>query len=115
MIVRLFLIATCMAIMISCSSVANIRTADNEDMTFEKTNANDVKVYSVSDIGKEYIVIGQVVASADAGSNSEKTVSYLKKEAAKLGADAVVDLRLEIDQGYWQNAIKAYGTAVKFK
>jgi len=114
MIVRLFFIAVCLALLSSCSTVAAFKTADSGDASFDATNAKDIKVYSVSDIGQEYQVIGQVVASADAGSNSEKAVNHLKKIAAKLGADAVVDLRLEISQGYWQNAIKATGTAVKF-
>jgi uncharacterized protein YbjQ (UPF0145 family) len=98
----------------SCSSVAMLKTEDNAGLTVNKTNVSDVKVYSTSDIGKEYKVLGEVVASADAGTNSEKAVSLLKKQASSLGADAIINLRLEIDAGYWQNAIKATGTAVKY-
>ena len=98
----------------SCSSVANLRTADNPDLTISRTNSADVKVYSTAMIGKDFKIIGQVVASADAGTDSEKAVNHLKEEAAKLGADAIINLRLEIDSGYWQNAIKATGVAVKY-
>lgn len=98
----------------SCYSVAHLPTNDSTER-FEKTEYSEIKVYSVSDIDKEYIIIGQVVANADAGTDGNVPVNYLKKEAAKLGADAIINLRLEVDYGYWMNAIKATGTAVKFK
>ncbi|KAA3617816.1 MAG: hypothetical protein D8M58_00285 [Calditrichaeota bacterium] len=115
MIMRFFIVVIVAAMLVNCSSVAKFRTDDNPDLNLQQTSAKDIKVYSTSDIGREYVIIGQVVASADAGSNSEKSVVHLKKVAAKLGADAIIDLRLEISQGYWQNAIRAEGTAVKFK
>jgi hypothetical protein len=101
-------------ILIGCSSVANVQT-DDAPMAVVKSDAKSVKVYSTEKIGREYIVLGQVIANCDAGENSSVAVDKMKVEASKLGADAVVGLRLEIDTGYWQNAIKASGTAVKFK
>jgi uncharacterized protein YbjQ (UPF0145 family) len=112
--VRMIFVALVTMTLVNCSSVAKLRTDDNPDLVLEETSAKDIKVYSTSKIGREFTIIGQVVASADAGSNSEKAVNHLRKVAARLGADAIVDLKLEIDQGYWQNAIKATGTAVKF-
>ena len=109
----IFILISTMLIM-SCSTVANLKTEDNTGLAVEKSSASEVKVFSTSDIGREYSVLGEVIVSADAGTNSEKSVSLLKKEAAKLGADAIIDLRLEIDAGYWQNSIKASGTAVKY-
>lgn len=97
-----------------CSSVANLQT-DDVPMSVEKTIPSAVKVYSTANIGSEYVVIGEVIADADAGENASAAVNKMKSEAAKLGADAVINLRLEIDTGYFQNAIKASGTAVKLK
>jgi len=56
--------------------------------------------------------LGSVVASADAGTNSKISVDMLKEEAAKLGANGIINLRLAIDTGYMQSAIKSTGTAV---
>lgn len=98
----------------SCSSVAHIRSSESPD-SFPKTDATTINVYSTSRIDSDYIILGQVIASADAGSDANVPVTLLKKEASKLGADAILDLRLEIDYGYWSNAIKATGTAVKLK
>jgi hypothetical protein len=114
MLSRLIYVFLFSLLLFSCSSVANLRTADNPELSISRTNPADVKVYSTADIGKDFMIIGQVVASADAGTNSEKAVNHLKEEAAKLGADAIINLRLEIDSGYWQNAIKATGVAVKY-
>ena len=53
--------------------------------------------------------------NADAGSDAEKSVKELKKQAAQLGANAIVDLRLEIDYGYMEPAVKSTGMAVALK
>lgn len=98
----------------SCSTVAYLNTSDNPT-NYPPTNANDIKIYSTSKIDKDYIVIGQVIADADAGQDADVSVNMLKNEAAKLGANAIVDLRLKIDDGYFSNAIKATGTAVRIK
>lgn len=97
-----------------CSTVANIRT-DDTVMDLQPTTAKAIKVYSTAKIGVPYSIIGEVVADADAGEQAAVSVDKLKIEAAKLGADAIINLRLEVDAGYLQNAIKATGTAVKIK
>ena len=111
---KLMLFVSFVFLIVGCSSVANIQT-DDSPMTLDKTIAKNIKVYSTAKIGQEYVVLGEVVADVDAGENSTVAVAKMKTEASKLGADAVINLRLEIDSGYWQNAIKASGTAVKFK
>ncbi|NTV47166.1 MAG: YbjQ family protein [Chlorobiales bacterium] len=112
---KLFLALLVLISCAGCSSVANLKTDDLGSQVFNLTSAESIKVYSTSDAGREYKVIGQVVADADAGKEAKKAVNLLKEEAAKLGADAIVNLRLEIDAGYWNSAIKATGTAVKFQ
>ena len=102
-------------IMAGCSSVAYIQTDDVPGEYAQNSNPDDIKVYSDDREAWEYDVIGQVIADADAGENAETAVNLLKKQAANLGADAIINLRLEIDTGYWQSAIKATGTAIKLK
>lgn len=98
-----------------CSTVANYKT--NDSLSIGKSNlpADKIEVYSSDKTGKKYRILGGVVSSADAGTNASTSVDLLKKEAAKLGADAIIDLRLSIDQGYWTNAITSTGTAVAFE
>ncbi len=97
-----------------CSTVAVIKTSDGElSKDAQYVSASAVKVYCVKDIGVPYTVLGSVVASADAFDNSYLPVKLLCEEAARLGADAVVGLRLEIQDGFWTNGIRASGVAVK--
>lgn len=112
---NIFAVVVMVVALEGCSTVANIRTDDAATMDLQPTNAKAVKVYSTAKIGQEYTVIGEVVADADAGEQAAISVDKLKVEAAKLGADAIINLRLEIDAGYFQSAIKATGTAVKIK
>jgi len=102
-------------ILVGCSSVAYIKTDDVPDEFTQTPNPDDIKVYSDDREEWDYYVIGQVIADADAGKNAETAVALLKKQAANLGADAIINLRLEIDTGYWQSAIKATGTAIMLK
>jgi hypothetical protein len=99
---------------VSCSNVAHLRTSDNIS-AYKESDPDRIEVYSTANIGKQYFVIGEAMASADAGENSEKPVDLLKEEAAKLGADAIINLRLSFSYGYWSTGITATGTAVKFK
>lgn len=98
-----------------CSTTARLRTEESRALQAQPTQAEKIPVYAQSKIDREYSILGQVIASADAGEDAERPVEQLKDEAAELGADAIVDMRLEIEIGYWQNGIKATGTAVKFK
>ena len=99
--------------LVGCSSVASLRTSDNTEQ-FAATSADQITVYAIKPKTiTNYITLGEVIASADAGTDAEVAVNLLKVEASKLGADAVINLRLEIDMGYWSNAIKATGTAIK--
>ncbi len=97
----------------SCSSVAHLKT-DDVKQNYSATEPEQIKVYSTDKVDQEYTVIGEVIVSADAGADAAVSVKHLKNEAAKLGADAIINLKLEIGYGYWTNAIKASGTAVKF-
>jgi hypothetical protein len=111
---RLSLLLFSCIFFVSCSHVSRIRTSDNLTI-FPETNSSKIGVYSTSDCGKQYIVIGEVMAAYDAGENSSKPIRLLKEQASMIGADAIVNVRLSFSSGYWANGIIASGTAVKFK
>lgn len=97
----------------SCSTTARIPTNDH-DQTFNKTNPALVEVYSLDKIGKKYVVLGSVIASADAGEDASIAVNLLKEQASKLGADAIVNLRISFCFGYFLAGMTSTGTAIKF-
>jgi uncharacterized protein YbjQ (UPF0145 family) len=111
---KLFIFLILILITVSCSTVSKIKTDDLQLTDLIPTNAKSVEVYSTKVAAKSYKIIGQVVACADSGQESEVAVDLLKKQASSLGADAIVDMRLAISMGYWTNGIKATGTAVKY-
>lgn len=99
-----------------CSTVSKITTDDAKLSTLNPTNAELIKVFSKKDAtGRSFKVIGQVVACADAGEDSQVTIDLLKNEAALLGADAIFDLNISFTIGYWTTGIKATGTAIKYE
>ena len=103
------------SIMFSCSTVSIIKTDDIALTSAAETNPELVEIYSTKDAAsKKYTIIGQVVACADAGQDSKVVVDLLKEQAAHLGCDAIIDLRLSFAMGYWASGIKASGTAVKY-
>lgn len=99
--------------LISCSSVSVLRNPGVSSDDLER-DPETIRVYSTADAGQEYIVLGSIVVASDAGENANRPMKILKEEAAFLGADAVVNLRLEFEYGNWDVAIKATATAVKF-
>ena len=111
---KYYICVICCLLFVSCSNVSHIRTDDNLSV-YKISDYNKVEVYSTSNIGKQYLVVGEVMASADAGESSDRPVNLLKEEASKLGADAIINLRLSFSYGYWSTGITATGTAVNFK
>ncbi|MBK8803020.1 MAG: heavy metal-binding domain-containing protein [Fibrobacteres bacterium] len=114
---RKFLLGFCTLMALgSCASTARVRTDDLKLADLRASDPAKIAVFSTADAGgREFQVLGQVIASADAGNDADIAVEKLKEEAAEMGADAVVLMRLEGDLGYWNNAIKATATAVKYK
>jgi hypothetical protein len=66
-----------------------------------------VKVFVHRDIGMEVVELGSVSVAIQAEVPGSDYVTLMQKEAAKIGADAVV--------GYEQEGTTATGIAVKFK
>lgn len=93
----------------SCSQFAyQLQTGS---MVYTPTNPADIKIYS-GDIEQPYIVIGSV--AADVVGDSGDLRNYLKKKAAKLGADAIIKVELTKMHSFTARG-GISGVAVKFK
>ena len=112
---RILLIVSIASIALASCSTSSFIRINNTATSYQSTSAESIEIYSLTEIGKEYEAIGQVTAAADAGENAIEAIKWLKIEAARMGADAVVNLELSFCNGFWTIAIKASGTAVKFK
>ena len=110
---KVFIIILSACYLVGCASVGNFKT-DDIVKKYPATQASKIDVYSADITDRQYEVLGKVIASADAGSNSKIAVDFLKKEAALFGADAVINLRLGISYGFWTSGITAKGTAIKY-
>lgn len=97
----------------SCS-VTRIHSSEAQ-LYHPPVRSKNIEVYSTGQVTRPYTVIGEVAASVDAWGNGSSSVKHLKKEAAELGADGIVNLRLEIGSGILANAVSASGTAVRFE
>ena len=106
---------TLLGVLLTGCSVAHLHTDDTAQM-YPPSNYENIEVYSTEQTGKSYIIIGEVVASVEDFSDGDGSgsVKYLKKEASKLGADGIINLKLEISEGILSNAVTSSGTAVKF-
>ena len=102
-----------LGLLLTGCSVSHLHTSDSVQM-YPPSDFENIEVYSTDQTGKSYTVIGEVVASVEDFNEGSGSVKYLKKEAAKLGADGIINLKLEITEGFLGNAVTASGTAVKF-
>lgn len=78
--------------------------------TYPPTEPSNILVYSMTP-EKQFEVIGSVAVFA---SGEKQAVKVLKKKAAEIGADAVIEINLDKITSYNQ-ACGINGTAVKFK
>jgi hypothetical protein len=92
-----------------CATSVRLPTEDARGNRAPRDPAS-VNVYAGREIGRKYQVVGAVTAAGD-GEDGARALTELRKEAALLGADCVVDLRLEIERGFWSAAVKATGLA----
>ena len=106
---KLFLILS-FALFTSC--VIKTHYIQDDAQAFDKTNPSEIKIYTGDDIGSEYDVIGSV--AVDAPGTGEDSIKELRAEAAKLGADAVINLKLTKLSSFVQRT-GASGVAVKSK
>jgi len=106
----------CLMLFASCYTINSLRTDEALEIANNAAIGDkEIEVYCTKDAAKPYVILGQIMVAADAGMNAKKPVEILKKKAAKMGADAVIELRLEFNQGYWAHGLKATATAIKYK
>ena len=74
-----------------------------------------VKIYSTRNAPSPYNILGTVIVTADVGDDPTDALKDLRREAAALGGDGIVDTRMEVAYGYWSTALRLSGYAVKFK
>jgi len=103
-------LAGCLAL--SCTSRGYLNLSE-ETRNTTITKAPEVAIYVTDEAGSPYDTIGAVIVSSDAANDATATVAKLKTEAARLGADAIVNMKLRYSYGFWGLALEASGTAVK--
>lgn len=107
----LFLLGLGLLLLASCSS-SHVLT--NSDKSYQPGNPDEIEVFSNDQTGCNYIIIAQLVSSAEDWNGAKGSVKQLKKEAAKVGADGIINLKLSVTEGLLGDAIVATGTAVKY-
>lgn len=101
------------------STVARLRTDDAPNVQPANVSPESILVLPFTNVGRPYDVLGVVVAASSLGdSTGDRTfVAYrlLQKEAAALGANAVIDVSMELEMGFWAFAVKVSGMAVRLR
>jgi len=78
---------------------------------YAKTNPDAIKIFS-GDVDQDYIIIGSVTVDVFGGTIA--ATDYLKKNASKLGADAIINVELTKLDTY-SNRVGISGVAIKLK
>ena len=104
---------------IGCAAKTHTLTGKDPGLRYSPTTKEQIKLYFSADIGREYTEIGYV--AVEKGNNTEELKDLLKEEAAKLGADAIVNCQIGLmaqDIGFFgatEGVVCIRGTAIKFK
>jgi hypothetical protein len=73
-----------------------------------------VRVLAGNDPGRPFEVVGLVVSQRDT-SDPQELMGEMRRLAAAMGADAVIDLRLTLGFGVWNIGHHVAGTAVRYR
>jgi hypothetical protein len=73
-----------------------------------------VRVLAGSDPGRPHEIVGLVASQLDS-SDPRELLLEVRRLAAAMGADAVVDLRLTLGFGVWNVGHHVSGTAVRYR
>jgi len=111
----IWLAAVVLVVTSGCSTAAAVRTDDSPGLQLAPTAPAAVRVFFTPDAGTPYDVLGVVFAAADAGDDPSVPIELLRQQAAGLGADGVVDARLEFTRGQWRVGIAVSGVAVRLR
>ena len=104
---------------IGCAAKTHTLTGKDPSLRYNPTTKEQIKLYFSSDIGQEYTEIGYV--AVEIGNDPEVVKDLLKEEAAKLGADAIINCQIGLvarDIGFFgatEGVLSIRGIAIKFK
>jgi hypothetical protein len=104
---------------LGCAAMTHTLTGKDPGLRYSPTTKEQIKIYFSSDIGHEYAEIGYV--AVEKGNNPEVAKDLLKEEAAKLGADAIINFQIGLMArdlnffGATEGVVSVKGIAVKFK
>jgi hypothetical protein len=104
---------------IGCAAKTHTLTGKDPGLRNSPTTKDQIKLYFSSDIGQEYTEIGYV--AVEIGNDPEVVKDLLKEEAAKLGADAIINVQIGLvarDIGFFgatEGVVSIRGIAIKFK
>jgi hypothetical protein len=96
------------------STEAIVRTDDGPLGQDAATSPASVELYAMTP-SRAFDVLGTVVAAADGQDDAGDAVALLKETAAKIGAHAVIETRLEGEYGNTEGAVKLTGIAVRWR
>jgi hypothetical protein len=77
------------------------------------TNPKDIKIFT-GDIDRPYTVLGSVSANTINGNEEENLKPYLSKQAAKIGADAIIFAEVSV-MGSANARVGLSGVAIRYK
>ena len=100
-------------VLVASCSVAHLYTSESV-IRYTPTDYEKIEIYVSETVEGEYTIVGEVIASAEDFNGSETSIKALKKEAAKLGANAVINLKMEIGHGYFGNSVISKGVAIRY-
>lgn len=98
----------------SCQTQSVLASPLVKGNTYPAVSPKKVAVYATVKAPRAYKVIAELVAMCDAGQDAEVPIRILREEAARIGADAIINLRLNFGMGFWITGLKATATAVKY-
>lgn len=99
-------------IIVALSSCSLTTTYIQSDKQYTISKPENILIYS-GEPKQPYEVIGNIAILVNSN-NLQKTADKLKKEASKIGADAVIFLKLELTSSQSHNTGMS-GIAIKFK
>lgn len=106
----LFLVAILFAIQFTGCSYFTVYYQTGSNIQME-TNPENIQI-CIGDIDREYQILGSV--AVDVPGNEEKAALFLKKKAAKIGADAIIYVVPTVMHSYISRTGLS-GVAVRFK
>lgn len=113
--IRRILFVLVVAMACGCATSTRIRTDDNPSLALAPVPPAVVSIHSGEDIGRPYDILGLVVACMDGFADPGKLYELVRREAATLGADAVVDTRMDVAIGSWTLGARLSGVAVRVR